>query len=134
MSKLFELRAEVAKVDAQLGLVMGWAIVCKEDGEEYYDLQGDHVPEAAMLEAATEFAKAGRMAKLQHNGESVGTIVHTFPLTTDVAKAFGITTAKTGLMIAMQPDKEVLAKFRDGTLTGFSIGGRRVEDEAVQDG
>jgi hypothetical protein len=40
------------------------------------------------------------------------------------AKAFGVETKTTGLMIAIKPDSDdMLAKFRDGTLTGFSIGG-----------
>ena len=113
---------------------MGWAIVCRKDGSDYFDTQGDHIPESAMLEAATDFAKSARIAKLQHDDDGpIGTIVHTFPLTTDIAKAFGIETSTTGLMIAMQPEPDVLAKFRDGTLTGFSIGGRRVLDEDVDD-
>ena len=131
MSGSFELRAEVAKVDDSLGLVMGWAIVCKEDGEDYYDLQGDHIPEAAMLEAATDFAKSARVVGDQHAAKDSGEVVHVWPMTEDIAKAFGVETTKTGLMIAMQPSEDMLAKFRDGTLTGFSIGGKRVEDEAV---
>ena len=54
-----------------------------------------------------------------------------WPMTEDIAKAFGIETEKTGLMIAIKPDEAMLAKFRDGTLTGFSIGGRRIEDEDI---
>jgi hypothetical protein len=37
--------AEVLKVDESLGLVLGWAIVCKKDGCDYFDLQEDHIPE-----------------------------------------------------------------------------------------
>ncbi len=54
------------------------------------------------------------------------------PLTEDIAKAFGIDTKTTGLMIAMKPDSDdMLAKFRNGELTGFSIGGHRINDEIV---
>lgn len=31
----------------------------------------------------------------------------------------------------MKPAADVLQKFKDGTYTGFSIGGRRLEDEEV---
>lgn len=125
----FQLHAEVLKVDDALGLVMGFAIVCKEDGEPYFDLQGDHVPEDAMLEAALDFMKHSQVAKEMHSGDQAGTVVFAFPLTTEVAKAFGISTKRTGLMIAMAPHEDMLGKFRSGELTGFSIGGRRLKDE-----
>lgn len=124
-------RAEVVKVDESLGLVLGYAIVCKVDGEDYFDVQGDHIPEDAMLAAALDFMQESRVAKEMHAGEQVGQVVFAFPLTTEVAKAFGIRCKKTGLLVAMKPDADVLAKFKDGTYTGFSIGGSRVKDEEV---
>lgn len=124
--------ASVLKVDAGHGLVLGWAIVCKIGGEDHFDLQSDHIPEEAMLAASVDFMGSGRVAKEMHAGEGVGTILFAFPLTTDIAKAFDLKTDKTGLMIAMRPDSpEMLAKFADGTFTGFSIGGFRLEDEEV---
>jgi hypothetical protein len=109
-----------------LGLVFGYGIICKENGQDYYDLQGDHIPESAMLEAAADFMENCRKAKDMHldDGELPGSIIFAFPLTTDIAKAFGIETNKTGLMMAMKPDNdEVLNKFANGEYTGFSIGG-----------
>lgn len=124
----------VAKVDESLGLVFGYAIVCKKDGEEYYDLAGDHIPEQAMLKAATNFAQRDRVAKEMHEGEKAGTVVFLFPLTEEVAKSLNIETSQTGLLIAMKPDSpEMLEKFRSGEYTGFSIGGRRVKDTPVSD-
>jgi len=131
MSKKFELRAEVAKVDDTLGLVFGWGIVCTEDGEPYFDTQGDHIPEESMLEAVSDFMKSARSAYEQHNRSDAGVVVHSFPLTKDIAEVYGIQCSKTGWMIAMQPDKAMLAKFKSGELTGFSIGGKRIVDEAV---
>lgn len=128
-----DIRADVVKVDEGLGLVMGYAIICKEDGEPYYDLQGDHVPEDAMLEAALEFMLNSQVAKEQHRGEKAGTVVFAFPMTDEIAKAFDILTPRTGLMIAMKPDEGMLKKFQLGELTGFSIGGRRIKDEEVDD-
>lgn len=130
--KPFEIRAKVCKVDASLGLVMGFAIICKEDGEDYFDLQGDHIPEDTMLKASMDFMQNSQIVKEMHQGEQTGSVVFAFPLTTDIAKAFGITTEKTGLMIAAKPDDpSTLAKFQSGELTGFSIGGYRLEDEEV---
>ena len=114
----------VAKVNDELGLVFGYAIVCKKDGEAYYDLHGDHIPEDTMLEAAADFMERSRTALEMHKGEKKGTIVFAFPLTSEVAKSLDIEAPKTGLLIAMRPDsEEILAKFRSGEYTGFSIGG-----------
>ena len=136
MSTDIHVNAEVCKVDESLGLVFGWAIVCKKDGEDYFDLQDDHITEKAMVNASLDFMLNSRMAKDMHTkgeeGELPGSIVFAFPMTTDVAKAFNIETPCTGLMIAMKPDSEdILAKFKSGERTGFSIGGKRIEDEEV---
>ena len=124
-------KAAVVKVDEALGLVFGFAIVSKQDGEDYYDLQDDHIPEDAMLKAATDFMENSRVAKEMHAGDEAGTIVFAFPLTTDIAKALDIVTKRTGLLIAMRPADGMLAKFKSGEFTGFSIGGYRITDEAA---
>lgn len=130
------VNTSICKVNDELGLVFGWAIVCKKDGVDYFDLQDDHIPEDAMLKASTDFMLNSRMAKDMHkeDGELPGSIVFAFPMTTEVAKSFGIETTQTGLMIAMKPDSaEILEKFQDGTYTGFSIGGTRIDSEDVED-
>ena len=128
MSDNFIIENTLCKVDDSLGLVLGWGIICKIHGENYFDLQDDHITESAMLEAAADFMKNSRVAKDMHirgeEGELPGSVVFAFPLTTDIAKAFGIETKQTGLMVGMMPeDPTVLNKFKDGTYTGFSIGG-----------
>ncbi len=133
MSDRFSTSAEVVKVDEVLGLVMGFAIVCEEEGEPYFDVQGDHIPEDSMLKAALDFMENSRTVKEMHVGASKGTVVFAWPMTTDIAKAFGIVTNRTGLMVALRPsDDAMLEKFRDGTYTGFSIGGKRIVDEEVE--
>lgn len=134
MSEKFETTANIMKVDDSLGLVFGWAIVCKEFGEDYFDLHEDHIPEDAMLKAATDFMEKSQVAKEMHEGDPVGQILFAFPLTEDIAKSFGLHTNRTGLMIAMKPSSdEVLEKFRSGEYTGFSIGGTRIDDELLED-
>ncbi len=133
VEKRFELRAEVTKVDEDLGLVMGFAIVCAEDGEPYFDLQGDHIPEDSMLKAALDFMQHSQVVKEMHDGEQAGTVVFAWPMTEDIAKAFDIQTSKTGLMIAVKAEPDMLEKFQLGEYTGFSIGGLRLEDEEVED-
>lgn len=126
--------ANVIKVDKRLGLVFGYAIVCCIDGKEYFDTQGDHIPEASMLKAATEFMLSSREAKEMHVGEKKGTIVFAFPLTSDIAMSMGITASRTGLIIGMKPDDpEIVERFATGEYTGFSIGGSRVTDKIIDE-
>lgn len=128
----FQPKGQIVKFDDQLGLVFGFAIVSTSDNQPYFDVQGDHIPDDAMLKAATDFMEHSRMAKEMHTGDSRGTVLFAFPLTAEIAKSLDIETKRTGLLIAMKPDDEMLEKFRDGTLTGFSIGGAYGEVEFVQ--
>jgi len=128
------------KVEESLGLIMGYAIVCKEGGQEYFDLQGDHIPEDAMLKAAAEFMEGARPGAEMHarddDGNVVkgGTVVFCWPMTEDIAKSLGITVERTGLLVGIKPDNpEALAKARNGEYRGFSIGGARIEDQQVND-
>lgn len=123
---------EVRKVDQDLGLVFGWGIICKIKGQDYFDLHGDTIPEDVMLKSTTVFMIECRMAGDMHVEMNKGTIVHSFPLTTDIAAAMGIQTEQTGWMIAMRPsDPEILQKFADGTYKGFSIGGSATYEMAA---
>lgn len=128
----FTASSNVVKVDEALGIVFGYAIVCCEKGEPYFDSQGDHIPEDAMLKAAADFMEHSRAAKAMHQGENIGD-AWVFPLTSDIAKALDIETQRTGLLIAMKPDAETLKLYANGTYTGFSIGGVRIDDEIVED-
>jgi hypothetical protein len=135
----------IAKVDDNLGMVFGYAVVCKHNGQDYYDLNVDvggshagqrvpeHIPEAVMLKSAAEFmANAERPGNEMHKGDNVGSYVFAFPLTTDIAKALGISTTTTGLLVGFKPPPEMLAKFKDGTYKGFSIEGRRLSYEEME--
>lgn len=130
----FRTDATILKVSTELGLIFGFAMICKVDGEDYYDTDGDHFTEQSMLEASTDFAKSDRVACVMHardgNGVPIqgGVAIHHFPLTTEIAKALGIETKMTGLLMAIAPDDdETLEKARDGTFTGFSIAGAVLE-------
>lgn len=129
-----DLHVEVSKIDERLGIVFGYAIVCKNAGEEYYDVQGDHIPEDAMLRATAEFMTGRRVAKIMHAGDPAGQVVFGFPVTEDIAASLAMSVTKTGFIVGMRPDdQEVMQKFRDGELTGFSIGGRRIAETVVEE-
>lgn len=120
----------VLKVDEEIGMVFGWAIVCKDDGEDYFDTQDDHIPEGSMLKASADFMESSRLLGDMHQKAEGGSVVFCFPMTGDIAAAFGMTTRKTGLMIGVKPSNpETLAKFKSGEYSGFSIGGVRLVDE-----
>lgn len=124
--------AKFTKVDTSLGLVFGFAIVCKEDGEDFFDSQGDHIPEDSMLKAASDFMQHSRSMKVMHDGDTAGSVVFAFPMTSDIADAYDIQTRTTGLMIAVRPnDPSVLGKYLSGEFTGFSIGGSYGETEVL---
>lgn len=133
-------KAEVCKVDDTLGLVFGWAIVCKTNGEDYYDLNIDrdtgervpeHIPEDTMINAAVDFMENSRAGNEMHKGPDKGQYVFAFPLTTDIAAGMGIACTKTGLMVAYKPPPDVFAKFKDGTYKGFSIEGFYSSSEEI---
>ena len=124
----FSRNCEFLKVDDELGLVFGFAIVCMEGGVPFIDLQKDCVPEVDMVEAGLDLMEnpiSGDNHARDDEGQPVidGRIPFVFPLTAEIAKSMGIVTERTGLMIGMKPSPEVLAKFKDGTYKGFSIGG-----------
>jgi hypothetical protein len=53
---------DLLKVDDSLGVVFGYAIVCREKDAEgnwvdHYDTQGHHIPEDEMLKASVDFAQ-----------------------------------------------------------------------------
>ena len=135
MPDKFSYHGQIAKVDEALGLVIGYAIVCNESGEPYFDLQNEHITENAMLKASLDFMENSRRAGFMHTetptGETIeaGKIVFAFPLTTDIAKSLGVTVEQTGLLVGMRPNAEMRGMFQDGELTGFSIGGGYIPDQ-----
>ena len=128
------IEVEVSKVDEALGIVFGYAIVCSEDSADYYDVQGDHIPETAMLEATASFMSGQRVAKDMHQGGPVGQVVYGFPVTNDIASSLDINVRKTGFVVGMKPDsQELLEKYASGEYTGFSIGGQRIRETVIDE-
>jgi len=135
----------IAKVDESLGIVFGWAVICKIAGQDYYDwnidrggarageLIPEHITEPAMLKSAAAFMESERPGNEMHAGDDVGKFLFAFPLTTEIAKAMGIACDKTGLMVGYQAPPAVIAKFKSGAYTGFSIEGSRGADAVEHD-
>lgn len=120
---------QVSKVDTSLGIVFGFGIVCKVNGEKYYDLQGDHISEEEMCKAVVRFMERGAPADIQHDGQKIGQVFLSMPITSDMTSLGDL--KKTGWYVGWRPaDKSVVKRFQPGPngeppeLTGFSIGGR----------
>ncbi len=115
--------ARVAKIDEKLGLVFCWAFTSTVNGADYHDLQGDAV-EYDFVKAAADFMSGSRALDEMHNRKpGEGLVVFAMPMTPEIAKAYGVTATTTGLMVALKPTPEVLAKFVSGEYTGVSIDG-----------
>ena len=129
-AKSFSRYCKVAGV-SKLGLVFGWAIVSTQDGEPYFDTQGDYAPAEAVMEAAADFMKQSREARGMHGTENEGSVLFALPVTAEVCEALGMESKREGLVIGMKPSAAMLEKFKDGTYSGFSIGGEYLEVEEV---
>jgi hypothetical protein len=117
--------ADILKLDAERRIAWGWASVSTLKGELVTDLQGDTITPAEMEKMADKFMSSARMAKAMHEGDQVGEIIHSLPLTAELAKAFGFETDREGWIIGMKiHSEEVWKGFKDGKYKGFSIGGR----------
>lgn len=117
--------AEVLKLDKERRIAWGWASVSTMKGELVTDLQGDSITPAEMEKMADRFMASARQAKAMHEGDKIGEVLHSLPLTNELAKAFGMTTDREGWIIGMKIyDDEVFRGFREGRYKGFSIGGK----------
>lgn len=135
MSALFEKQFKFTKFDSEKGIAYGFAIVCTENGGDYWDLHGDHIPESAMEVAADEFMTSYRVGKDQHSGEQVGDIVFGLPLTKQLIENEGMTSTKTGFYIGYKPHDPVhFDMIASGERTGFSMGGFLLEGEETEIG
>lgn len=119
-----EIEVKISKRSDEQRIVWGWASVSTIDGKPVYDAHGDYWPADEMVKTANEFMKDVRVLKAMHSGKVVGRIVHSFPMTSEIAKAFGIETNVEGWIIGTYvEDDEKWEMAKSGELPAFSIGG-----------
>lgn len=125
MSEDVTKTADILKVDTERRIAWGWASVSTLKGELVTDLQGDTITPQEMEKMADRFMASARTAKAMHEGDQIGEVLHSFPITNEIAKAFGMETDREGWIIGMKiHDDTVWQGFKDGTYKAFSIGGR----------
>lgn len=132
MTKNFEYSVEgqILKADDEQRLVWGWASVVTEDGEPVIDRQGDVIEPETLVKAVNKFMEHVRVGKQMHNGDQIGMVVHSLPITKEIGDSLGIQSNREGWVVAFKVyDDDVWAKVKSGELAAFSIGGRAVKEE-----
>ena len=120
----------ILKLDDEQRMVYGWATMITKAGEPVIDLQGDVISAKELLSATTDFMKSARVAKAMHVGDQVGEVVHSFPLTIEIAKSLGIETSNEGWIVGVYvEDDRVWKGVKSGDYAAFSIGGQAVKKE-----
>lgn len=120
----------ILKVDDEQRIVWGWIYVSTEKGRLMVDSQGDSIEPAEMVKMANDFMLNTRTGKVMHQGAETGRFIHSFPLTKELSKAFGIACDREGWIGAMKvEDDKMWAAVKSGAFTGFSIGGSVSEVE-----
>lgn len=119
------LHSEVFKFNEEQRLVYGWAYVSTVKGEISLDHSGEYIRPDELVKAATNFMLDVRIAKAMHSGSQIGEIVHSLPVTKEIAESLGLVTDREGWIICVKVhDEDVWKSVKEGKLSAFSIGGR----------
>ena len=130
----FALSLPIAKADAALRTVWGWASVATEDGVPVVDAEGDVVPVDELVRAAHAFMAQSRRGAAGHadGGDpvpAVGTVVESLVATRALQEALGVDLGREGWFVGIRIDDEAIwTAVAAGELPALSIGGtaRRV--------
>lgn len=121
---------KIIKVDEEHRILYGWGSVTTFKGELVVDRQGDAIETETMHKAVNEFMKGVRIGKFMHDGESVGQIVHSFPITKDICAALGIQSDMEGWITGFYVEQDELWEaVKSGEYAELSIGGSAMREE-----
>ena len=124
------VEGKIIKIDEDQRIIYGWASVTTFKGELVVDLQGDVIKTDTLHKSVNEFMKGVRVGKLNHQGEQVGQILHSFPMTKGICEALGIQSDKEGWITGYHVTDDALwEKVKSGEYAEFSIGGRAQKEE-----
>tara|TARA_R110000823_G_scaffold197175_1_gene328390 strand:+ start:23 stop:448 length:426 start_codon:yes stop_codon:yes gene_type:complete len=130
MTKSSPDTVKILKIDEEQRIIYGWASVTTYKGELVVDLQGDVIKTETLHKAFNEFMKGVRVGKINHSGEQVGQIVHSFPMSKEICEALGIQSDKEGVISGFfVTDDSLWEKVKSGEYAEFSIGGRAQKQE-----
>lgn len=124
----FDIRAPIAKVDADQGIVYAWAYRTRdEEGREPKDQSGKVVRSTEELEkAARGFMRDSRRGDIMHVKDAPAHLIASIVVTDDIAKALGITSKERGWFTGWQFDTSTpeWKAVKDRRLGELSIKGR----------
>lgn len=119
-----QVSGQIVKADEEQRIVFGWATVSSKNNEIIVDSDGESIEPSEMEKAANEFMKDARVAKAMHDGDGIGEVIHSLPVTNELAKALGIESEREGWIIGVYvKDDDVWQRVKSGELSAFSIGG-----------
>lgn len=128
-SKVFKADIAVTGVNESLGIVFGWGMVTDIDNEPYFDDDNQHINSSVMIKATSDFMENSRTSNDSHTETDIGTVIHSFPVTKEIAESMGIESNISGWMVGVKPTTEILQKFLSGEYTGFSIEGEGIMED-----
>ncbi len=129
MTNKVHIEGQILKQMDEERLAFGWAYVSTVNGEISLDHSGEFIRPDQIAKAATNFMLSMRTAKAMHTGSKIGEVVHSMPLTNDIAKALGVQSDREGWIVAIKVyDDQVWQDVKSGKLAAFSIGGRALKE------
>ena len=129
LTKEVQMEGQIVKQLDEERLAFGWAYVSTVNGEISLDHSGEFIRPDQIAKAATNFMLSMRTAKAMHTGSKIGEVVHSMPLTNEIAKALGIQSDREGWLVAIKVyDDQVWQDVKSGKLAAFSIGGRALKE------
>jgi len=129
LTKEVQIEGQILKQMDEERLAFGWAYVSTVKGEISLDHSGEFIRPDQIAKAATNFMLSMRTAKAMHTGSKIGEVVHSMPLTDDIAKALGVQSDREGWIVAIKVyDDQVWQDVKSGKLAAFSIGGRALKE------
>lgn len=121
---------ELFKFDDEQRMVYGWASVVTEKGVPVIDRQGDVIEPETLVKAVNNFMEHVRVGKAMHEGDQVGVVVHSFPITKELGDSLGIHSDREGWIVAYKVyDDNVWKMVKSGELAAFSIGGKAIKED-----
>lgn len=118
----------ILKLDGARRRVYGIALIADEA-----DSQGDVVSDADLEDAGAKAVLNGCAVRIDHEGEAVGRLCASWPLTAEIAAALGIERpgGKSAWLVGLQVENDaVWDKVRTGDIGhALSVGGRGEREE-----
>jgi hypothetical protein len=125
-----DITGQILKADEEQRMVYGWASVVTEKGEPVVDRQGDVIEPDTLVKAVNKFMEHVRVGKEMHQGEQIGRVIHSMPITKEIGESLGIQSDREGWVVAFKVyDDEVWNKVKSGELAAFSIGGKAIKED-----